>query len=75
MPSSRGAVLLTAQGPFTARILLSQEAWFRFKLVWFTSKAANFLNAKKQPLRGQEDFCVFYVGQPAYFPQMGEDAA
>ena len=73
--SPRGVVVLTAQGPFTARIILSQEPWFRFKLVWVKSKATNFLNAKKQPLRRHEDICVFYSGQPAYFPQMGEGAA
>ncbi|MDP2305133.1 MAG: site-specific DNA-methyltransferase [Pseudomonadota bacterium] len=71
----RGVVVLTCQGPFTARIILSQEGWFRFKLVWVKSKATNFLNAKKQPLRRHEDICVFYAGQPPYFPQMGEGAA
>lgn len=71
----KGVVVLTCQGSFTARIILSHEAWFRFKLVWVKSKATNFLNAKRQPLRRHEDICVFYPSQPPYFPQMGEGAA
>ncbi len=65
-----GAVVLTSQGIFTARLILSQEAWFKYKLVWEKSKPTNFLNAKKQPLRKHEDICVFYREQPVYHPQM-----
>lgn len=65
-----GAVVLTAQGPFTARLILSNEAWFKYKMVWVKSKATNFLNAKRQPLRRHEDICVFYPKQPDYQPQM-----
>lgn len=70
-----GAVVLTSQGIFTARLMLSQEAWFRYKLVWEKSKSTNFLNARKQPLRKHEDVCVFYPSQPYYAPQMREGAA
>ncbi len=65
-----GAVVLTSQGLFTARLMLSNEPWFRYKLVWIKSKATNFLNAKRQPLRKHEDVCVFAPGQPTYHPQM-----
>jgi len=68
----KGAVVLTSQGPFTARLILSNEAWFKYKLVWVKSKSTNFLNAKKQPLRRHEDVCVFYPSQPKYTPQMQE---
>jgi len=67
-----GAAVLTSQGAFTARLILSNEGWFRYKLVWEKSKATNFLNAKKQPLRKHEDVCVFYPGKPTYNPQMGK---
>lgn len=70
-----GVVILTAQGPFTARVILSNEPWFRFKLVWMKSKATNFLNARHQPLRRHEDVCVFYGKTPTYHPQMGEGEA
>lgn len=65
-----GAVVLTGQGPFTARLILSNEGWFRYKVTWIKSKATNFLNARKQPLRRHEDICVFYPKQPTYHPQM-----
>lgn len=65
-----GAIVLTAQGIFTAKLILSNEEWFKYKIVWIKSKSTNFLNAKKQPLRKHEDICVFYKHQPTYNPQM-----
>ena len=67
-----GVIVLTSQGIFTAKLMLSNEKWFKYKLVWVKSKATNFLNAKKQPLRKHEDICVFYNKQPQYNPQMTE---
>lgn len=68
------AIVLTSQGVFTAQLILSQPKLFAYKLVWEKSKATNFLNAKKQPLRKHEDVCVFYGKQPTYNPQMTEGA-
>lgn len=65
-----GAVVLTSQGVFTAKLILSNERYFKYKIVWIKSKSTNFLNAKKQPLRKHEDICVFYKKQPNYHPQM-----
>ncbi|MDC4235632.1 DNA-methyltransferase [Pasteurella multocida] len=70
-----GAVLLMSQGVFTAKVILSQERLFKYKITWIKSKATNFLNAKKQPLRKHEDICVFYAKQPKYFPQMSEGSS
>ena len=69
---SNGAIVFTSQSIFTAKLILSNEKWFKYKLVWEKSKATNFLNAKKQPLRKHEDICVFYNKQPTYKPQMRE---
>ena len=66
----RGAIVLTSQGIFTAKLMLSNEKDFKYKIVWIKSKSTNFLNAKKQPLRKHEDICVFYKKQPTYNPQM-----
>lgn len=60
--------VLTAQGGFTAELICSNRAGFKYKMVWEKSKATNFLNAKKQPLRKHEDICVF--GRGPYNPQM-----
>jgi len=65
-----GVVVLTSQGIFTARLIMSNEAWFKYKIVWEKSKSTNFLNAKKQPLRKHEDICVFYAKPATYNPQM-----
>jgi len=65
-----GAIVLTSQGLFTAKLILSNENLFKYKIIWIKSKPTNFLNAKKQPLRKHEDICVFYKKQPTYNPQM-----
>lgn len=66
----RGAIVLNSQGPFTARLMMSNIENFKYKLVWEKSKPTNFLNVKIQPLRKHEDICVFYRKQCTYNPQM-----
>lgn len=65
-----GAIVLTSNGIFTAKLILSQEKLYKYKWIWEKSKSTNFLNAKKQPLRKHEEVCVFYKKQPVYHPQM-----
>lgn len=65
-----GAIVLTSHGLFTSRLMLSNIDDFKYKWIWIKSKATNFLNAKKQPLRKYEEVCVFYKKQPTYNPQM-----
>lgn len=67
-----GVIALTSQGIFTARLILSNESWFRYKFVWVKSKPTNFLNARRQPLRQHEDVCIFYKSQPNYRPVMSK---
>ena len=68
----KGVIALSSQGIFTARLMLSNEAWFRYKFVWVKSKPTNFLNARRQPLRQHEDICIFYGSQPNYRPVMSK---
>lgn len=68
----RGVIALSSQGIFTARLILSNETWFRYKFVWVKSKPTNFLNARRQPLRQHEDICIFYGRQPEYRPVMSQ---
>lgn len=68
----KGVIALSSQGVFTARLILSNESWFRYKFVWIKSKPTNFLNARKQPLRQHEDICIFYASQPNYKPVMSK---
>ena len=67
-----GCIALTAQGLFTAKLILSNEKLFKYKIIWIKSKPTNFLNAKIQQLRKHEDICIFYKKQPTYNPQMTE---
>jgi len=67
---SNGVIDLIAAGIFTGTVILSNPAWFKYKIIWIKSKSTNFLNAKKQPLRRHEDICIFYNKQPVYHPQM-----
>lgn len=65
-----GAIVLTASGLFGANLMLSNPNDYKYKIVWEKSKATNFLNAKRQPLRKFEEILVFYSKQPTYNPQM-----
>lgn len=65
-----GAIVLTSHGMFTSRLIMSNVSQYKYKLIWVKSKATNFLNAKKQPLRKYEEVCIFYRKQPTYNPQM-----
>lgn len=67
-----GAMVFTSSGIFTAKLILSNPKYYKYKMVWVKSKATNFLNAKRQPLRKHEDIVVFYRKQPTYNPQMGK---
>lgn len=66
------AMVFTSSGIFTAKLILSNPKYYKYKMVWVKSKATNFLNAKRQPLRKHEDIIVFYRKQPTYNPQMGK---
>lgn len=72
---ANGAMVFTASGLFTAQLMLSNPKEYKYKYVWVKSKATNFLNAKKQPLRKHEDILVFYRKQPTYNPQMTEGSS
>ncbi|MBT2561291.1 site-specific DNA-methyltransferase [Pedobacter sp. ISL-68] len=64
-----GVIALTGQHRFTGTLINSNPSWFKYKIVWIKSKAGNFLNANKQPLRRHEDICIFYNKQATYYPQ------
>lgn len=49
-----GAMIFTASGLFTAELMLSNPREYKYNYTWIKSKATNFLNAKRQPLRKHE---------------------
>jgi site-specific DNA-methyltransferase (adenine-specific) len=66
---SNGVVVLTSQGMFSAKLMVSATVKYQYSMVWCKSSVTNYLNAHKQPLRKHEDVLVFYDKQPAYNPQ------
>jgi site-specific DNA-methyltransferase (adenine-specific)/modification methylase len=65
-----GVIILSGSGVFTGQLIMSNPTMFKYKIVWIKSKATNFLNVKKQPLRKHEDFCIFYNHISCFVPQM-----
>lgn len=67
--NDNAAIVLFGQGLFSAKLILSNEEWFRYSLVWHKTNPSGFLNARKMPLRSHEDILVFYKNLPTYNPQ------
>jgi site-specific DNA-methyltransferase (adenine-specific) len=67
-----GAIVMTASQPFTTTLISSNMKGFAFCWVWDKKFAANFVQAKRQPLKDHEDVIVFTKTgkQPLYYPQM-----
>ena len=65
------AIVLFAQGMFTANLMHSNPKMWRYNLIWKKGeRCSGFLNANRMPLRNHEDICVFYDKLPTYNPQM-----
>ena len=64
------AVILFAQGMFSAKLMMSQPKLWRYNLIWDKNSPSGFLNANRMPLREHEDILVFYRKQPTFNPQM-----
>lgn len=64
-----GAIILFANGMFTAELMESNKKLWRYNLIWEKTQPTGFLNANKMPLRSHEDICIFYKKLPTYNPQ------
>lgn len=65
-----GAVVLFAQQPFTAALVMSQVARFVFCWSWDKNNSAGYALVKRRPFPVIEDICVFADGDYTYHPQM-----
>lgn len=54
-----GAIVLTAQKPFSAALLVSNIKNYRHSFVWEKTTCANFLSAKACPLKYTEEVLIF----------------
>ena len=64
-----GAMIFTAQQPFSTDLITSNRNDFKYDLIWEKSRATGFLNSNKQPLRNHEQILLFYREQPVFNPQ------
>lgn len=64
-----GAIVLFGSQPFTSLLVTSNLKYFRYSLVWEKNKFSDFLNAKRKPMKVNEDILIFYKKQPTYNPQ------
>ena len=68
-----GAILLFAQGLFSAQLIMSNQKMYRYDLIYKKSnRSSGFLNANRQPLRNHEQILCFYKKQPTYNPIFSE---
>ena len=61
-----GALLMFAQNPFAAEIIVQERKWFRYEWVWKKTQVVGFANAKRMPMRQHELCLVFYKKLPTY---------
>lgn len=72
-----GALLMFAQNPFAAEIIVQERKRFRYEWVWEKGHAVGFANAGRMPLRAHELVLVFYRALPTWnaVPITGQDGA
>ena len=63
------AIVLFANGMFTADLMQSNRKNWRYNLIWKKTQPTGFMNSHKMPLRAHEDICIFYRKLPTYNPQ------
>jgi len=73
--SPKGAIVMTASQPFTSALIMSNPKMFKYELIWEKSKASNFLQAKRQPLKAHENVLVFCKTSTMYYPVMEKGEA
>ena len=67
-----GAIVLFAQGLFSAQLIMSNFKNYKYEWIWEKEQGTGFLNAKRMPLKNHEKVLVFYKKQSIYNPQMRE---
>ena len=63
--SDNGAIVLTASGSFTHKVISSNEKLFKYKWIWIKSRPGNFVNANNRPMTKYEEILVFSKGNTA----------
>lgn len=67
---SNAAIVLMSAQPFTTQLIMSNRGEYRYNYVWVKNRKTGQLNAKRRPMVGHEDICVFYREQPTFNVQL-----
>lgn len=67
-----GVVALFGGEPFASVLRMSNIKNYKYDWVWVKEQGTGFLNSKKQPLKNNEQICIFYEKQVVYNPVMRE---
>jgi site-specific DNA-methyltransferase (adenine-specific) len=54
-----GAVVLTADQPFTSQLVLSNLEWFKYEWIWMKRKTVGFLHANHRPMKKTDRGIIF----------------
>jgi len=65
-----GAIVLTAQQPFTSALISSNYKIFKYCYYWEKERLTNIAQVKRRAGKTVEECCIFYNKQPTYNPQM-----
>jgi site-specific DNA-methyltransferase (adenine-specific) len=65
-----GVIALFSAEPFTSLLITSNIKLFKYDLIWKKTHPKGHLNAKRMPMRGHENICIFYKKPPVYNPIM-----
>lgn len=63
--TDNGAIVLTAQQPFTSALIMSNIKLYKYNWHWNKVKPSSFFNAKNAPMKKFEDVVVFSKGKIA----------
>jgi site-specific DNA-methyltransferase (adenine-specific) len=61
-----GAIVLFGNEPFSSKLRMSNEKWYKYDWVWQKTRPSLFQHANKRPMKDHENICVFYKKQPTY---------
>jgi len=65
-----GAIVLTANQPFTSALVMSNPGWFKYEWIWDKKVPGGMSYARFQPMRQHENILIFCEGRTLYNPEM-----
>lgn len=64
-----GIISLTANQPFTSKLILSNQELFKYELIWHKTRNSHPFFASIRPLPQHENIIIFAKGKTVYNPQ------